>query len=167
MMKTTNPVRSAESKPRRSQVQSSAKEGHARSSNGFVEVGLDYARANVMQRIELIRHGVDAAVFVKAFKHYDMPRAQMAKIIGLSDATAGRKIKGNAKLGPLESERLIRIAMIEAEAEHVFGSHDAAKHWMLSSNLALGESPLSLLDTDAGAGEVRKVLNSIAYGGVA
>jgi len=151
---TTAQVRRGTSKPRRF-------------TNEFVEVGLSYARANAMQRVELIRHGVDATVFVKAFMHYDLPRAKMAKIIGLSDATAGRKIKARAKLGPLESERLIRIAMIEAEAEHVFGSRDAAKHWMLSNNLVLGESPLSLLDTDAGAGEVRKVLNSIAYGGVA
>jgi uncharacterized protein (DUF2384 family) len=38
---------------------------------------------------------------------------------------------------------------------------------MLAPNLALGESPLSLLDTDAGADEVRKILAAIAYGGVA
>lgn len=38
---------------------------------------------------------------------------------------------------------------------------------MLQPNLALGDAPLSLLDTDMGADEIRKALNSIAYGGVA
>jgi hypothetical protein len=37
---------------------------------------------------------------------------------------------------------------------------------MLEPNLALGEPPLLLLDTDTGADEVRKVLAAIAYGGV-
>ena len=32
---------------------------------------------------------------------------------------------------------------------------------------ALGDAPLSLLDTDTGADEVRKLLAAIAYGGVA
>lgn len=36
---------------------------------------------------------------------------------------------------------------------------------VLEPNLALGEPPLSLLDTDAGAEEARDVLASIACGG--
>lgn len=151
----------ARTRPARVKVQSQG------ASNGFVEIGRELTRSSAMQRVDLIRRGVDVVVFLKAQKHYDVTRARMAKLVGLSEVTVGRKIKSKSKLGPLESERLVRIAMIEAEAEQIFGSRDAAKHWMLSSNLALGESPLSLMDTDAGAGEVRKVLNSIAYGGVA
>jgi len=41
----------------------------------------------------------------------------------------------------------------------------AAKRWLLEPNLVLGEPPLSLLDTDAGADETKKTLASIAYGG--
>ncbi len=67
-------------------------------------------------------------------------------------------------ISPQESERLARIAAVEAEAEDVFDSQELAKRWMLERNLALGEAPLTLLDTDAGADEVRKVLAAIAYG---
>jgi uncharacterized protein (DUF2384 family) len=38
--------------------------------------------------------------------------------------------------------------------------------WLLQSNFVLGEAPLSVLDTETGAHEVRKMLAAIAYGGV-
>lgn len=63
--------------------------------------------------------------------------------------------------------RQARIAAIKAEAEHVFGSREAAKQWLESTNLALGGPPLILLETEAGASQVRQVLNAIAHGGVA
>lgn len=65
----------------------------------------------------------------------------------------------------MESERLARIAQIQAEVEEVFAAPDLAKRWMLEPNSVLGEPPLSLLDTDTGTDEVRKVLAAIAYGG--
>lgn len=122
-------------------------------------------KSNAGERIRLIRAGVDAMLLVKASEYYEMPRAKLARIIGLSSATADRKIKAGDKLGSAESERLTRIALIEAEAEQVFGSAELAKQWMLSNNLVLGESPLSLLDTDAGSAEVRRILSAIAHGG--
>ena len=125
------------------------------------------AQTNPLQRIAMIRGGIDVAMFLQASDYYAMPRAKLAKIIGLSTATADRKIKSGGKLGPAESERLARVAAIEAEAEQVFGSSDLAKAWLLSNHLPFGEVPLSLLDTETGAGEVRKVLSAIAYGGVA
>lgn len=60
----------------------------------------------------------------------------------------------------------MRIALIKAEAERVFISPDLTKRWMLDPSLVLGESPLSILDTETGADEVRKVLAAMAYGGV-
>lgn len=122
-------------------------------------------KSNAGTRIRLIRAGISVALLSKVSQYYGMPRAKLAKIIGLSSATADRKIKAGDKLGPSGSERLTHIALIEAEAEQVFGSAELARRWMLSSNLALGESPLFLLDTDTGAAEVRRILSAIAYGG--
>lgn len=118
------------------------------------------------QRIEMIRDGVKVGLLVGAGQYYGLSQARLSKLLGISDATITRKIKSGGKLGPMESERLARIALIEAEAEAVFGAPDLARRWMLEPNLALGEAPLSLLDTDTGADEVRKVLAAIAYGGV-
>ncbi|MDE1943710.1 MAG: DUF2384 domain-containing protein, partial [Betaproteobacteria bacterium] len=48
-----------------------------------------------------------------------------------------------------------------------FESSESARKWLLQENLAFGGTPISLLDTETGAVEVRKVLAAIAYGGVA
>lgn len=119
------------------------------------------------KKIEMIRKGVKVTLLVGAGQYYGIPQTRISKLLGISDATIARKIKAGGKLGPQESERLARIAAVEAEAVDVFDSQDLAKRWMLEPNLALGEAPLSLLDTDAGADEVRKVLASIAYGAAA
>jgi len=124
------------------------------------------AQSNAGTRIELIRRGVDADVLVFASEYFNMPRAQFVRFLGMSPATAERKIKSRSLLGPLESERLERLALIEDAAEKIFGDSDMARKWMMQTNHALGDTPLSMLDTESGAGEVRKVLSSIAYGGV-
>ena len=119
------------------------------------------------KKIAMIREGVDVALLIGAGQYYGISQTSLSRLIGVSDATVARKIKAGGRLSPQESERLARIAAVEAEAEDVFDSQDLARRWMLEHNLALGEPPLSLLDTDAGAEEVRKVLASIAYGGAA
>lgn len=119
------------------------------------------------KKIAMIREGVDVALLIGAGQYYGISQTSLSRLIGVSDATVARKIKAGGRLSPQESERLARIAAVEAEAEDVFDSQDLARSWMLEPNLALGEPPLSLLDTDAGAEEVRKVLVSIAYGGAA
>ena len=118
------------------------------------------------KKIEMIRKGVKVTLLVGAGQYYGLSQSRLSKLLGVSEATVTRKIKAGGKLSPQESERLARIAVIEAEAEDVFDSEALAKRWMLEHNLALGEAPLSFLDTDTGADEVRKVLASIAYGGV-
>ncbi len=124
------------------------------------------AQSNAGARIKLIRTGVPANVLVFASEYFDMPRAQFVKIMGMSPATAERKIKSRSLLGPIESERLERLAIIENQAEQVFGDAGKAKNWLTQKNLALGDTPISMLDTETGAREVRKVLGSIAYGGI-
>lgn len=131
----------------------------------FQEWRASVAQSNAGARIKLIRTGVQANVLVFASEYFDMPRAQFVKIMGMSPATAERKIKSRSLLGPIESERLERLAIIEDQAEKVFGDAEKAKNWLTQKNLALGDTPLSMLDTETGAGEVRKVLASIAYGG--
>jgi len=133
---------------------------------GFQKWSAALVKSNAGARIKLVRTGVNADVLVSASEYFAMPRAQFVKILGMSSATAERKIKTGQLLGQAESERLERLALIEDLAEKVFGAASLAKEWLTRKNAALGESPITLLDTETGAGEVRKVLNSIAYGGI-
>lgn len=134
---------------------------------GFQKWSAAVVKANAGARIRLVRTGVNADVLVSASEYFAMPRAQFVKMLGMSSATAERKIKNHQLLGPAESERLERLALIEDLAEKVFGAAPLAREWLTQKNAALGESPITLLDTETGAGEVRKVLNAIAYGGIA
>jgi uncharacterized protein (DUF2384 family) len=59
-----------------------------------------------------------------------------------------------------------RIDEIERLATDVFGSKEKGKEWLGAKNLALGATPKSKLDTIEGATEVRKILTTIATGGV-
>lgn len=122
-------------------------------------------KADPGKRIQIVRTGASAAVLASASEHFGMPRNLFAKLVGISPATAERKISTGSLLGQSETERLTRIALIEHEAEQVFGAADLARDWMTRRNTALGDTPLSLLDTATGAAEVRKVLSAIAYGG--
>jgi|GEM_PF-459186 len=125
-----------------------------------------FARLRSKERIELLRKGIEADVIIYASDYLDVSRDYLGRIIGMSPATMHRKIKKNDLLSPAESERLTRIAEIETEAEDVFGSYEKAKTWLLREHKVLGGTPLSMLDTDIGTGEVKRILGAIAYGGV-
>lgn len=118
-------------------------------------------------KIDMIRQGVEVALLVDAGRYFALPQTRLSRLMGMSDATLARKIKSGGRLSPQESERLARIATVEAEADDVFDSPELARRWLLEPNTALGDAPLSLLDTDAGTDEVRKVLVAIAWGAAA
>ena len=58
------------------------------------------------------------------------------------------------------------IAGIESEAVSVFGDAGRASSWLTRKNLVLGDSPLSMLHSELGASQLRRMLASIASGGV-
>lgn len=119
-------------------------------------------------RIRMIRSGTAATVMVGAAKALGLPRESIFDLAGISPATAARKIAADAVLDPQATERLARLADIEAQAEDVFGDPARATQWLRAVNLGLGgQTPLSMLDTDVGTREVSRVLAAIAYGGAA
>lgn len=142
----------------------SARGGYAHGFAAFQQLAI-HSNPNI--RIERIRKGIDSQYIISVSEHFKVPRESIAKIIGLPTSTMNRKLKAKSVLSSSESERLERIAVIEAEAEDVFGTPEKAKSWMLKNHMTLGSAPLSLLDTDIGATEVRRVLNAVAYGGAA
>ncbi|OYV34749.1 MAG: toxin-antitoxin system antitoxin component family protein [Acidocella sp. 20-61-6] len=69
------------------------------------------------------------------------------------------------RLTPEQSDRLVRVARVFAEAEATFASSHKAHDWLRRPTAALGgEAPLTLLDTDEGARLVRALLGRIDHG---
>lgn len=154
----TDKARVATSAPQAKSVDHTATKHYAQFSSRLVQ-------AEPAQRIEQIRAGVEAGVLVDASRHFSITQQRMGQLLGIPSTTLARWLKADKHLGPSETERLARIAQIEAEAIDVFGSSDKAKAWLFTENKALGEAPITMLDTDLGKGEVKKALNAIAYGG--
>jgi putative toxin-antitoxin system antitoxin component (TIGR02293 family) len=90
--------------------------------------------------------------------------ADLLVIVDISARTAARR-KKEGYLTVAEADRLLRIAGVVEEATRVFGRADKAARWLTTEHLLLGgETPLSLLDSDAGTRLVTEELTRIDYG---
>jgi len=89
----------------------------------------------------------------------------LARLLGVSEKTLSRSRAANARLGPVVSDRLFRVARIGALAFEVLEGEAQAVHWLKQSQIGLGGStPLALLTTDVGSAEVEKLLLRIEHG---
>jgi putative toxin-antitoxin system antitoxin component (TIGR02293 family) len=67
-----------------------------------------------------------------------------------------------------ESDRLVRLARIQALAEDVFGDSKRANRWLREGLGILGDkSPLDVARTDAGARVIEQILAKIDWGAAA
>jgi putative toxin-antitoxin system antitoxin component (TIGR02293 family) len=118
-------------------------------------------------KIAAIRRGVRARVVDDMVDYLGVPKQLVFGVLHTPESTAHRLIRDNRPLDAAASERVVRVADVIRLAEDTFGGRQPATRWLKTSNRALsGATPLSLLDTEPGANEVRRVLASIDYGGV-
>lgn len=119
-------------------------------------------------QISLIRQGTNSDVVRGAAEAVGVPVDSLWRLCGRN--AAGARLRSSGRPVRLDSgmtERLFRFARIVDEAIATFGDQNSAAAWLLDPNLALGgDSPLSMLDTQTGSDEVRRILVSIRYGGV-
>lgn len=118
------------------------------------------------QKIDVIRHGVGARVVDDMVRYLEVPKNVVFGVLHMPESTAHRLIRDNRPLDSAASERVVRVADVIRVAEEVFGGRPAATRWLKMPNVALGDAtPLSMLDTEPGASEVRRILSAISYGG--
>lgn len=123
--------------------------------------------APLEKKIGAIRAGVRARVVNDMVAYLDVPKNVVFRLLHTPESTAHRLIKDDRNLDSAASERVVGVADITRMAEEIFGGREAATRWLKTANLALGgATPLSMLDTEPGTAEVRKILSSINYGGV-
>lgn len=73
--------------------------------------------------------------------------------------------RGLGRLSPEQSDRLLRLLRVIAQARTTFGALDKAGRWLRRPTRALdGAAPLDLLDTDIGAQRVARLLGWIDHG---
>ena len=118
------------------------------------------------EKIHAIRSGVGARVVDDMVRYLEVPKNVVFAVLHTPESTAHRLIRDNRQLDSAATERVVRVADVIRVAEGTLGGREAATKWLKTPNLALGDAtPLSLLDTEPGANEVRRILSSIKYGG--
>jgi putative toxin-antitoxin system antitoxin component (TIGR02293 family) len=124
---------------------------------GRVEAAIDL--------MPLIRSGLPSTALERMARHLDLSAVATIESLGLAKRTIARRLHEHKPLSTEESERVVRLARVFAEAKHVLGSEAKARLWLQKPNRTLGgETPLHLLDTDIGASAVFEELGRIEYG---
>jgi putative toxin-antitoxin system antitoxin component (TIGR02293 family) len=107
--------------------------------------------------------GFDAVEEVKA--RASLTDAEVARLLGIGEATLRRARASGNVLDPFTSDRLYRLSKAIAVAEEVLEGADNAMSWLRRPQPALGgRVPLDLLVTQAGADQVETLLRRIDYG---
>jgi putative toxin-antitoxin system antitoxin component (TIGR02293 family) len=131
-------------------------------------LGLAQKHTPAMTMLDLtayIRKGLPYQSLERVSRRLEMSSLAMVESLGLAKRTVARRVQDRKPLSPTESERLVRLTRVFAEARQVLGSDDKARRWMFKPSRALGgEIPLRLLDTDIGTNAVFDELGRIEHG---
>jgi putative toxin-antitoxin system antitoxin component (TIGR02293 family) len=123
-------------------------------------------RCTDSEKIEVIRSGIAAGVVDGMVDYLDVPKRAIFKLLHTAESTTHRRIRENGRLDSAATERVVRVADIARLAIETFGDRQAASRWLRTENRGLGGvAPLSLLDSEVGGAEVRRVLSAISHGG--
>lgn len=120
---------------------------------------------SVPELIREMRRGLSYRAF-EAFQSNSGIRLQaLAETIGIPERTLARR-KVSGRLGPEESERLLRLSSIFEKAVDLFeGDVPSAVNWLSAPKRALeNQSPLQYARTEVGAREVEKVIGRLEHG---
>jgi putative toxin-antitoxin system antitoxin component (TIGR02293 family) len=113
--------------------------------------------------VATVREGIPTAAVDRLIDEGRLTPVELDRLAVPRKTLAHRRTIG--RLSPEQSDRLVRVLRIVAEAEATFGSREKAHRWLRRPTTALGgEAPLDLLDTDPGARRVETLLGRIAYG---
>lgn len=132
------------------------------STQNSLAITLDYR-----SRVARARAGIPVGEAVDIMETWSIPVSRFAAILGTSERKWSRlRSAGHGTiLNTVESDRLLRLRDVLDHALTVFDSDKDAVAWFSLPNQALsGDTPLSLMDTDAGVHEVDAVLTRLEFG---
>jgi len=114
--------------------------------------------------IEMIRIGLPVRELDVLRASLGLPMDKLAPKLGISKATLHRR-KAQGRLGPEESDRVLRYARLMGKAVEAMEGHDAARRWLSSPQAGLGGAvPLDYAETEVGAREVEDLIGRIENG---
>ncbi len=123
-------------------------------------------RSTSTQRlIEQLEAGLSFEAFETLEANSGLGVTLLATLIGIPDRTLSRR-KSVGRLGPEESEKLLRISNIFEKAVELFeGDAESAVQWLTTPKKALGgQQPIQYSRTEPGAREVENLIGRLEHG---
>lgn len=125
-------------------------------------------RGNVTEVIRGMRQGMSADIVPQVAQRLGLSQEKLFENLRLPRSTMKARLGKNQSLSATEQDRMYRIGRVWDRAVDVLEDDEAARAWINRDNRSLGgESPLSLLDTEAGYELVLDTLGRIESGVVA
>jgi putative toxin-antitoxin system antitoxin component (TIGR02293 family) len=114
---------------------------------------------------ERVRAGLGYRSFEVFRRHAALTAERLAALVRIPPRTLARR-RTAGRLDPDESDRLVRLARVFAQALGLFeGNEEVARRWLATPLAALGnEPPLRAATTDPGAREVEALIGRLEHG---
>lgn len=123
------------------------------------------ARLGAANLPQLVQAGLPVTELIDLQTSLAVPTEKLAPMLGISKATFHRRKGTGGRLGPTESDRVVRFARLLGKAIKVFGGQQDARQWLNSAQFGLGGAvPLDYAKTEVGAREVENLLGRIEHG---
>lgn len=120
--------------------------------------------SNLDELRETVNAGLPYASMEVVMAKFGLDREEAASVLRLPQRTLARR-KKSKRFHTDESDRLLRLARIGAQAAEVLGSEEKAAQWLRRPNHALANQvPLEVLDSDIGARQVEDILGRVEHG---
>jgi len=115
--------------------------------------------------VEMVRNGVRFDAFDTFANRSPFSLHEWSGYLHLSERTMQRYRSEKKTFDPLQSEKIIEIALFYNKGVEVFGSAEKFDSWLETESLALGGiKPKMLLDNSFGINLLKDELTSIEYG---
>jgi len=143
----------------RSRIRSGRLQGHYYAALlGFRVYELNYV-------LDQVRRGLRYSAFLRFQRNTNLSVKTLSELTQIRSRTLARR-KDEGKLGPEESDRLLRASRIFGRALELFeGDDEAARTWLSSKQRALGDvPPLEMAKSEVGAKEVENLIGRLEHG---
>lgn len=124
-----------------------------------------FADSSIMYLIRIVRKGIKFKVFDLMLTTGPFTMKEWANYLHLSERTLQRYRKEKKVFEPLQSEKILELALLQKRGIEVFGNPDKFNLWIETVNIALGSvKPKELLDNSFGIELIKDELTRIEHG---
>ncbi len=121
--------------------------------------------ADTISLIEMVRQGIKYTFFQAFALKSPFSLTEWSQLLHISERTMQRYQKEEKKFDPIQSEKILQIALLFKQGQDVFGEPKKFNIWIDSNNVALGGiKPKSLLDNSFGIELIKDELSKIEQG---